>query len=499
MNYKTQKYRPIDIEHIGKAVDNPFYTELKGLFYGPDAQTIAVPGFYAGGNKYTIRFSPTSIGMWTYTTESPLKELDGIQGTVECTAGNLQGGIVVDRNNQHHFCYEGGTPYFMMAYEADWLWAPGLGDTNITKIKEFIASIKDYGFNCVIVNSYAYDTPWAPGKTSDKDYGPPPARMWEGTKEVSNFDRFNLEYFLNFDRMMSHLMDEGVAIHLFIKVYNKSVNWPGKYTKQDDLLFKYLVSRYQAYPNIIWDYSKETYYELDKDYVKNRVDLIRSLDGYHRLITVHDDPLFYANKIHSRGLDFYTAQQHGDLYASAIIDQQAHNWPVLNSEFSYERGGPKDTEILPSTLCHTAEEVIAKTYEVVMAGAYPAYYYTCTAWDVFDYSYIPPGYKYIKIMVDFFTSIEWWRLKPHMELCDGNNTANRHGILRCLADPGREYVFYTTPKTRGIYHVENRKGMEMVWMNIQTGEKIKQEFPLPRYNVSPFTDAPSILHIRYSC
>ena len=498
MNSKTQKYIPVDIKLKTKPVDNPFYVELKGIFYGPDGQTIAVPGFYAGGNNYLIRFSPTSTGIWTYTTASPLIELDSVQGSVECTPGNLHGGIVVDKNNQHHFRYEDGTPYFMMAYEADWLWAPGLGDVNITKIKEFIASIKPYGFNCVIVNSYAYDTPWAPSKTSDKDYGPPPACMWEGTNEAPNFDRFNLEYFLNFDRMISHLMNEGVVVHLLIKVYNKSVNWPKKYTKEDDLLFKYIVSRYQAYPNIIWDYSKETYYEPDKDYIKNRINLIRSLDGYHRLITVHDDPLFYSRSIYSRGLDFYTAQQHGDIYASAIIERQIHSWPVFNAEFSYESGGPKDTEVLPVTRCHTAEEVIAKMYEVVMAGAYPAYYYTCTAWDIFDYRYTPPGYRYVKIIYDFFTSMEWWRLKPHIELCDGNNTANRNGILRCLADPGRDYLFYTTPKTRGIYRVETRKGMEMVWMNIHTGEKKKQEYPLPLYNVSPFTEAPSILHIIYN-
>jgi hypothetical protein len=69
----------------------------------------------------------------------------------------------------------------------------------------------------------------------------------------------NVAYWQNFDRIMQLLLDEGVTAHVFLKVYNKHVNWPKPYSLGDDLYFTYLAARYQAFPNIIWEYCKESY------------------------------------------------------------------------------------------------------------------------------------------------------------------------------------------------------------------------------------------------
>src|SRR5579871_6771395 len=71
-----QQYHPHDFTLSGQAGGNPFDVEVRGEFSGPDGTRITVPGFYAGGNSWKIRFSPTRVGRWSMTTVSPLAALN---------------------------------------------------------------------------------------------------------------------------------------------------------------------------------------------------------------------------------------------------------------------------------------------------------------------------------------------------------------------------------------------------------------------------------------
>ena len=64
----VEQYHPHDFTLSGQASGNPFDVEVKGEFTGPDGTHITVPGFYAGGNVWTIRFSATKPGRWSMTT-----------------------------------------------------------------------------------------------------------------------------------------------------------------------------------------------------------------------------------------------------------------------------------------------------------------------------------------------------------------------------------------------------------------------------------------------
>ena len=52
----------------------------------------------------------------------------------------------------------------------------------------------------------------------------------KASNEQPNHERMNVAYFQNFDRVMQTLLDEGFTAHIFLKVYNKHVNWPAKYS-----------------------------------------------------------------------------------------------------------------------------------------------------------------------------------------------------------------------------------------------------------------------------
>ena len=151
-------------------------------------------------------------------------------------------------------------------------------------------------------------------------------------------------------------------------------------------------------------------------YLAGRLSLVRALDGYGHLVTVHDDPVFYGSS-RRQVADFVTLQQHADFYYEALAERAKCPWPVFNSEFGYEHGpAGLQADLERFTTGTDPVELAHRACEVVMAGAYPAYYYNHTAWDVVDYSYTPPGYGYMRILRDFFTSIPWWKMEPHPEM-----------------------------------------------------------------------------------
>jgi len=93
---------------------------------------------------------------------------------------------------------------------------------------------------------------------------------------------------------MKAMNQRGMTAYLFFKVYNKLANWPKNHSPEDDLFFRYVIARYAAYPNVIWNLAKEAQYEKSTRYKIDRLKFIRSTDGYHRLLTVHDDSLTRA-------------------------------------------------------------------------------------------------------------------------------------------------------------------------------------------------------------
>ena len=49
-------------------------------------RTVDVAGFYDGDGIYRVRFSPDSVGRWSFETTSNAKELAGLTGGFECVA-----------------------------------------------------------------------------------------------------------------------------------------------------------------------------------------------------------------------------------------------------------------------------------------------------------------------------------------------------------------------------------------------------------------------------
>jgi hypothetical protein len=462
-----EQFHTHDFAFKAEAPGNPFAVELTGEFTGPDGARLRVPGFYDGEGAWRIRFSPTRVGEWSLRTVSPLAALAGkTDDRIVCVPNRhprIHGGLKVDPAHPYHFIHEDGTRHFLLGYEADWLWAPGQDDAHRPVMLRLIDSMAAHGFNHVLVNIYAHDTSWAPGRSCEWDYGPAALYPWEGTNEQPDHTRLNPRFFQRYDGMMEALRDKGVIAHLMIKVYNKKVKWPAKWSAEEERYFRYVVARYGAFCNVVWDFAKESYNEKDDVLQAHLLDLVRQTDPYRRLTTAHDDDHYEWNPDLSRNLDFRVDQQHS-LYGDVIrFDRARRAYPIVNAEFGYEFGVEKLPTHAHRNQCDW-QELLRRAYHIHLAGGYGVYYYNNTAWDVIKPDPEPPGLRGFQRLKETLSALPYWRMEPANHLAAGGP---------CLALAGEAYAFYAEGPELTI----NLTGLEQPataeWINTWTGEREK--------------------------
>lgn len=459
------QYHRHDFAFKANVQGNPFDVALSAEFTGPSGVRLNVPGFYDGEGTWKVRFAPTELGRWSMTTASSVAALHGQSDTaINCTTNRhpqIHGKLMVDPAHPYHFLYQDGTRYFLLGYEADWLWGADPLDPQRKLMHTLINQMASRGFNHVLVNIFAFDTGWSPGRKHEWDFGPSEIFPWEGTNEKPDHSRLNPKFFQIYDRMMDALQEKGIVAHIMIKVYNKKVNWPAKHSADEKKYFRYVTARYQGYSNVVWDFAKESYNEKDEQLQYALIDYVRDLDAYKHLTTAHDDDLYTWTPSLNRNLDFRSDQQHTDWAEMIAFDRAIRAYPVVNTEFAYERGVDK----MPTYRTeHDWQEQLHRAYLVYLAGGYGVYYYHNTAWDVFRPEPEAPGMKPFQLLASTLSSLPYWRMQPMNELAVGGP---------CLALPGDAYAFYVKGAhlTANLSGLENPAAAAAEWVNTWSGER----------------------------
>ncbi len=475
---EIRKWEPHDFvyEFDAGKVQNPFDVKLTAQVTRPDGTEFTALGFYNGNNNMVIRISANMEGTWFFVTHSDIEELNGHKERFVCIGNEnsaVRGQLLVDSDNPRHFIFEDGTVPFISGYECDWLWSIDQGNEDISITEQFLDKISLFGFNYIVMNVYAYDTRWSPGITSDYDFGPPLMIPWEGNNFSPDHSVLYIPFWEHFDRVIYAMHQRGIIAHLMLTVTNKIVNWPEPASEDDDRYFKYVISRYSAYPNIVWDYAKESYYTTDIEYKKNRLKLIRDTDPYGRLVTLHDDDKIFESHYDDL-IDFHPDQYHLETrHQRALEMREYREWPVMNIEYAYEHGpGGMDDKLFRGPVV-SPEENYRRAWQIAMAGAYSTYYYTYTAWDVIRYDHTPQGYSYLKVMSDFFNHVGFSRFIPAVLLPEFSSLVNDSEGYCMVSDDNREFIFYRFDSSEpfDISILEITPGYEAVWIQPYTGEK----------------------------
>ncbi|XPF94587.1 DUF5060 domain-containing protein [Colwellia sp. RE-S-Sl-9] len=486
---EIEKWEVVDIP-INATVNAKqlFTVDANAIFSHTSGKKMTVPVFYNGGNEWLIRFSASDIGNWTYKIESKQKSLNGRAGRVKVVQNadtTNHGGVILSSINKQNFYYEDGTPYFVLGYELDWLFALDYeNDQGLPKSEHLLSLIKENGFNHIVMNVYSHDVSWDkdPKLASHPEHefgGKQNIFPFLGSNEKPDHSALNIEFFKKFDRTVQLLHDKRLVAHLMIYVWNKLVSWPEMNSEADNMYFDYIVKRYQAYPNVVWDISKEALYygRADEAYIKDRIDRLRALNYYQRLVTVHDYK--YCTK-YPEQVDFISTQDwKHDIYNQMLnVRKKFPNKPIYN----IEHGGYEQSPYLVFPGDYVDPEVsVRRNWMILFAGVYTTYYWQGSSWNVIIYNpfeqpenYVKPRFDYFQHMNNFFTQYDFSTFKP---------APNKNGSGYTLQNNDDTYLIYV-PKgnyqmSRGDWFLqnvkngvsfENKQTRNYRWFNTLTGE-----------------------------
>lgn len=492
-----QKWEVVDISFKAKSkLENPFVVDFSAKFISPQGKVQIVPGFYNGENEWLIRFSTAEAGKWSYITSSEIKALNVKKGVLlidEKGREGQEGGIVLNPEKPRSFFYESGKSYFLTAFECDWLYALDYhNEDGLPKTEHLLDLLNENGFNQVVMNVFSYDVSWNKDKKLAKhpehEYGGPKDIFpFLGNNDKPDYSALNVEFFKKLDRTIELMNEKDIVSHLMIYVWNKLVAWPEMYSDADNMYYDYVVKRYGAFPNVMWDVSKEALYygRADDAYVLERIKRLREGNAFNRLVTVHD---YGFCKRHPESVDFISRQDWTfSLYHNMLDDYKNYKTKPV---FNIEHGGYEESpyEVFVGSYINP-EICLRRNYQCVFAGVYSTYYWQAASWNVVIHNpyeqaegFIKPKFEYFKHMTNLFSKFDFSKFKP---------TPWRNQAGYCLKSDDT-YLFYVPNETyqfRAEFLFHEYESVEFQWMNTLTGEysqnmviNKKQDFESPWYN-----------------
>ncbi len=316
----------------GTAAGNPFVDVQFGALFTIGHRTVAAAGFYDGNGIYKVRFSPDTVGRWSYETTSNIKNLAGLTGAFECTAPAASNRGPVSTAHEFHFQYADATPYFPFGttcYSYGFIGEPYAGET--------LKNLQEAGFNkvrmCLLPKPLGKLQPVAMpfeqiGPGSELSAG-------SGTgKEKFNLALFNPAYFQHFEARIQDLMAAGIEADVIL--FHPYDAWGFKAMGQeaDDRYLRYAVARLSAYRNVWWSIANE--FDLVRS--KSMADwdrffrIVQECDPYSRLRSIHHSRVFYD---YSKPWCTHASLQKYDFERSPER-LAAWNKPIIYDEIQYE-------------------------------------------------------------------------------------------------------------------------------------------------------------------
>ncbi|RKR14371.1 uncharacterized protein DUF4038 [Maribacter vaceletii] len=481
---------------VNENITNPFSESIFAIVK-EEQEEQRIPLFYNDNNQWVFRYSSSRIGKKKYILESSIKELNGKKGKITITENKKKerhGGIVKKENDPRHFYYEDGSHYFNLAFECDWLFALDYGQKEIPKTEHLLGLINKNGFNQVVMNVYAYDPDldWVKDKrlkeNPQHDYG---AREdifpFLGSNSEPDYSALNIDFFKHFDKVIAEMHNKEIVSHLMIYVWNKRVAWPEAGSKADNMYYDHIIKRYQAFPNIIWDVSKEATNKIAVSQNKNivqhieeRITRTRKLDAYNRLLSVH---AYSFCKNHKDDVDFISTQDWKlSLHQSMMnVYKLFPDKPVFNIEHGGYEKSPYS--VFPGGY-ESPEECLRRNYMCLFAGVYTTYYWQAASWNAIIHNpfeqnddFIKPNFAYFKHMRKLFNQVNYENFKPVTKYNPRSYTLvnNKEGVLM-------QYFpkeVHSDDIKRHLDTEFNYENATKKWFNTITGEftkEVKLEF-----------------------
>lgn len=347
--------------HGERAYRNPF-TDLvvDATFTSPSGKPCTIPGFYDGEGTWRVRFSPSEAGKWSYRIAARPADA-GLVAEGSLNAAPLQGRgfLKATPRRAWGFHYESGEPAFVLGDTVYNLFGMAFcgGD-----VDGFLQRRADQGFNLLRVR-----LPVSPFHPPDgySEWQTRRTWPWGGSEQSPRFDRFNLAYFREVDRIVRRAEELGIGLEMIMEAwgfefpFNSRNIFVGEW---EELWLRYLVARYDAFGSVyFWTLMNEYEYYPDGNWHYNPVAdrwamrvgrWVKGVAQHDHVISVHNGPREppFARRFAAdpEAIDAVLFQHWGttgkeDSWLAAGIEEQIATslagWPgsAVFAEYGYER------------------------------------------------------------------------------------------------------------------------------------------------------------------
>jgi len=437
---------------------NPFVDVQVDVVFRSGAQQWLVPAFWAGDDKWMVRFAPPAQGDYTFQVKCSDPANQMVNGAsqplhVKAYTGDnplLKHGFVRVSADKRHFAHADGTPFLWLG---DTWWKCLCQRMTWEGFQELTADRKAKGFNVVQIVCGPYP---------DEGFLEPRLANEGGLPyESVKFEKVNPKYFDYADRRLKHLVDAGIApaiVGAWGRGDCNSMEAIGAAGLKRH--WRYLVARYSAYP-VFWILAGEIPEETKwgQGPWAEVATYLRGLDPYHHLLTCHTGHGRRGAKGDSHVIDFDMVGGNHDervaveaktLAIVATAYAKDPPMPVLVGETCYEghmQQGFGDVQrrmfwgsILSGAAGHTygAAGIWHASVEGDPGCASSAFggtrVYDWTTWkEGMNY----PGATQLGIGKKLLEQYPWSRFEPHPEWAPGCIAAGIPGQVRFIYQPRR--------------------------------------------------------------
>ncbi len=446
-------------------VENP-YVELSAtatLTPPGGAAPRSIPLFWDAGQRWKLRFSPDTLGVWTWSTSSRDAGLDTQSGTVEVVASSRRGSIRPMADFPLHFQRQSGEPFWFLG---DTAWALYYDNPeekyDRAQALAYIDARAAQGFN-VLHSSLLSELGW--GNSGGAPFDDLAA------------EKINPAYWQEVDLRLAHANLRGLVCGLALAWGDKRQIEPFAWRRFPSLAARqryarYIAARYSAFDTYFL-VSGEWHAEIrtrgsDQATIKQEFieigDALHAADPHNRLIGIH--PMTAHGSVRefvgaAKWMTFGDYQQnYRDLHAR-VLESRTTNQPVVNSEYGYHLRDSSGDGVPDKDNSTSLEAIRHATWDIVMAGGYVVTGFGTTYLGggrdpgPFDLTAAKnkPWEEQIGRVKSIFARTEWWRLAPHDELLacsvprgrdtkEFNKVAPPQTTYWCLAELGRQYLVY---------------------------------------------------------
>jgi hypothetical protein len=481
-----------------KQYADPFNeVDLDMLLVTPNGDTMTVPAFWSGDGIWKVRFAPQIPGQYAYRlccsdeANDDLGDEEGAFKVLRYDGMNYiyRHGAVRIADDKCHFEFEDGTPFFWLADT----WWMGFCQ-RLAWPRDFQSLAMDRaekGFNVIQIVAGLYPDMAGFDERGANEAGFP----WEPA-----YKRINPLYFDYVDQRVQYLVDCGL-MPCIVGCWGYYLRLVGiDKIKQH---WRYLVARYGAYP-VFWCLAGEQtmpYYlsedkESDTEFQKQGwseiARYVRSIDPYHRLITVHPGMDGREQMEPPDLIDFEMLQTgHSDRQSlpntvESVLKAAAREpaMPVINAEVCYEGIGEACRQevqrlmfwvcMLNGTAGHTygANGIWQVNTRDRPYGPSPhGLAWGHTPWDV---AAELPGSGQLGISKQFLEKYPWWRFEAHPEWVETHWTRENYFGAYAAGIPGEiRCIFWpSTFHSSVIKAIEKDATYQALLFNPVNGEKL---------------------------